>query len=61
MKFTKTAITDLFIIEPSVFGDDRGYFFESYSLEKFEENIYFRKDILQGFFKVGNHFENKSL
>ena len=39
MKFTKTAITDLFIIEPSVFGDDRGYFFESYSLEKFEENI----------------------
>jgi len=39
MKFTKTAITDLVIIEPSVFGDDRGYFLESFNLEKFEENI----------------------
>ena len=40
MKFIKTAIPDVYIIEPSVFGDDRGYFLESFNLEKFEENIY---------------------
>lgn len=40
MKFIKTAILDVNIIEPSVFGDDRGYFLESFNLEKFEENIY---------------------
>ena len=40
MKFIKTTILDVHIIEPSVFGDDRGYFLESFNLEKFEENIY---------------------
>ena len=40
MKFIKTEISDVYIIEPSVFGDDRGYFLESFNLEKFEENIY---------------------
>ena len=40
MKFIKTAIQDVYIIEPSVFGDDRGYFLESFNLEKFEENIF---------------------
>ena len=40
MKFIKTAIPDVFIIEPSVFGDDRGYFLESFNLEKFEEYIF---------------------
>lgn len=40
MKFIKTAIPDVFIIEPSVFGDDRGYFLESFNLEMFEENIF---------------------
>ena len=39
MKFIKTEIEDIFIIEPSVFGDDRGYFLESFNLEKFEENV----------------------
>ena len=39
MKFIKTAIPDVYIIEPSVFGDHRGYFLESFNLEKFEENI----------------------
>lgn len=39
MKFIKTAIPDVYIIEPSVFGDDRGYFLESFNLEQFEENI----------------------
>ena len=40
MKFIKTAIPDVYIIEPSVFGDDRGYFLESFNLEQFEKNIY---------------------
>ena len=39
MKFIKTAIPDVYIIEPSVFGDHRGYFLESFNLEKFEENV----------------------
>lgn len=30
-----TAIPDLLIIEPKVFGDDRGFFFESYNRRQF--------------------------
>ena len=33
MKFIKTEIPDVYIIEPSVFGDDRGYFLESFNLD----------------------------
>lgn len=40
MKFIKTEIPDVYIIELTVFGDNRGYFLESFNLEKFEENIY---------------------
>lgn len=36
MEITKTAIPDVLIIKPDVFGDDRGYFFESYQQEKFK-------------------------
>lgn len=35
--FIKTKIRDLYIIEPKVFGDDRGYFMESYSKKDFFE------------------------
>lgn len=31
MKIIKTAIEDLIIIEPNFFGDDRGFFYESYN------------------------------
>ena len=34
---TKTAIPDVLILEPKVFGDDRGYFFESYNEKSFRE------------------------
>lgn len=34
--FHKTAIDDVFIIEPKVFGDDRGYFMETYHFEDFK-------------------------
>ena len=40
MKFIKTEISDVYIVEPSVFGDNRGYFLESFNLEKFKENVY---------------------
>ena len=39
MKFIETKIPGLIIIEPSVFGDDRGYFLESFNLEKFQKNV----------------------
>ena len=39
MKFIETKISDLIIIEPTVFGDARGYFLESYSQKKFEEIV----------------------
>ncbi|MCL2417246.1 MAG: dTDP-4-dehydrorhamnose 3,5-epimerase [Bacteroidales bacterium] len=37
MKIIDTKIPALKILEPSVFADDRGYFFESYSYEKLKE------------------------
>ncbi|PQJ15900.1 dTDP-4-dehydrorhamnose 3,5-epimerase [Aureicoccus marinus] len=36
MKVTKTKIEGCFVIEPKVFEDERGYFFESFNQEKFE-------------------------
>lgn len=39
MKVFKTHIEDVVIIEPDVFGDSRGYFFESYSQKKFDEQV----------------------
>ena len=38
MNFIKTAIDGVFIIEPRVFEDARGYFFESYNEEEFTKN-----------------------
>jgi len=39
MKVTDTMIPDVKIIEPTVFEDERGYFFESFNHKKFEEAI----------------------
>lgn len=39
MNVIKTAIPDVLIIEPKVFGDDRGFFFESFNQAQFEEAI----------------------
>ena len=35
--FIKTSIEGVFIIEPTVFGDDRGYFMETYHEEEFKQ------------------------
>jgi len=36
MKFHKTPIADVLLIEPQVFGDDRGFFMETWQALKFE-------------------------
>ena len=48
MKVTPTRIPDVLLIEPKVFGDDRGFFFESYNQKAFQEatglNVNFVQD-----------------
>ena len=39
MNIIKTDIEGVVIIEPRVFGDERGYFFESFSQREFEEKV----------------------
>ena len=39
MKFIETKISDVIIVEPTVFVDTRGYFLESYNKKKFEEVV----------------------
>lgn len=39
MNVIKTPIDGLVIIEPRLFGDDRGYFFESFNQREFEREI----------------------
>jgi len=48
MKFSKTNIPDVILCEPTIFSDERGYFFESFNQEVFEnhlgKSIYFCQD-----------------
>lgn len=39
MKVTKTAIPDVLIFEPKVFGDSRGFFLESFNNQAFDEVV----------------------
>lgn len=43
MKVTKTDIEGVLIIEPRLFNDARGYFFESYNRKNYEEGGYNRR------------------
>lgn len=54
MKATKLSIPDVIIIEPQVFSDDRGFFFESFNHEKFEEIIGVKTKFIQD-----NHSKSK--
>ena len=47
--FIKTKIKDLYIIEPKVFGDNRGYFMESYN-----KKISLKLGLLWNLFKIMN-------
>lgn len=39
MNVIKTEIPDVLIFEPKVFGDERGFFFESFNQKVFEEAV----------------------
>jgi len=47
MKFTRTKIRDVIIIEPKVHGDDRGYFVETFRLDKLEDFLGFKVNFCQ--------------
>lgn len=47
MKVTPLSIPDVLLLEPQVFGDSRGFFFESYNQKKVEEAIGQRVDFVQ--------------
>ncbi|TDN55107.1 dTDP-4-dehydrorhamnose 3,5-epimerase [Buttiauxella sp. JUb87] len=72
MNVIKTAIPEVMIFEPKVFGDDRGFFFESFSKKIFEDAIgrqiefvqdnhsKSRKGVLRGLhFQKGEHAQGK--
>ena len=48
MKVTATAIADVLLLEPKIFGDDRGFFFESFNARVFVQvtglNVTFVQD-----------------
>ena len=69
-KFNSTKIDGVYVIEPSVYGDERGYFMETYSAEEFKEaglNYDFvqdnqsssRKGVLRGLHFQKNHPQAK--
>lgn len=39
MNFIKTSIPEVVIVEPRVFGDDRGFFYESFSQAQFDQAV----------------------
>jgi len=47
MNIIETKLKGCFVVEPRVFNDDRGYFFESYNKEKFEELTGSKVDFVQ--------------
>ena len=47
MKFTPQSIEDVILIEPTIHGDDRGYFIETFKQDLLEEAIGYRVNFLQ--------------
>lgn len=56
MNFTSTPIAGLQVIEPRVFGDERGYFFESYKKNEFAEH-----GITEEFVQDNQSFSQKNI
>lgn len=54
MKIIKLKIPDVLLIEPTVFVDDRGYFFESFNHKKFEKHTGIKTKFFQD-----NHSSSK--
>jgi dTDP-4-dehydrorhamnose 3,5-epimerase len=71
MNLISTPFQDLFIIEPRVFNDQRGYFFESYNKKRFDHAIrplqfvqdnesYSRKNVIRGLhYQLNPHAQDK--
>ncbi len=47
MKFTKTSIPEVILIEPKVFGDDRGYFVETFRSDLFQQETGIKTTFIQ--------------
>lgn len=47
MRVIPTSIPELLVIEPKVFGDDRGFFYESFNRKKFSELVGQETDFVQ--------------
>jgi dTDP-4-dehydrorhamnose 3,5-epimerase len=47
MEIISTEIPDVIMIEPTVYGDDRGFFYESYNKKRFEEATGTTADFVQ--------------
>jgi dTDP-4-dehydrorhamnose 3,5-epimerase len=47
MKVTALAIPDVLLLEPQVFGDSRGFFFESFNQRKFEQTVGYPVEFVQ--------------
>jgi dTDP-4-dehydrorhamnose 3,5-epimerase len=71
MEFTRTPLDGLILIEPKIYKDDRGSFFESYNAAQFEANgitldfvqdnqSVSKKGVIRGLhFQVGSHAQGK--
>lgn len=47
MNIIMTGIPDVLIVEPKIFGDDRGFFYESYNKEEFQRATQVNSDFVQ--------------
>ena len=47
MKFSKVEIPDIIIIEPNIFSDERGYFFESFKVKELNDYLGFEINFCQ--------------
>ncbi|OAI07092.1 dTDP-4-dehydrorhamnose 3,5-epimerase [Methylomonas methanica] len=47
MQATRLSIPDVILFTPRVFGDDRGFFFESFNQQKFEELTGLKREFVQ--------------
>ncbi len=72
MQFFETGFKDLWLIEPKIFGDSRGYFFEAFNAREFERHTGLNpvwvqqnqsksdKDVLRGMhLQTGNYAQAK--
>jgi len=56
MKLMQTSIPDVVIIEPAVYGDERGWFMESFNEEKFHASLKALGLAVPRAFVEDNHF-----